>query len=84
MTDDEIAARILELVGGPTNLTVITRCFVRLRLVLVDPAVVDVAGIEAIPEVAMTVTQAGQFQIVLGARVRGVHTALHALVDGAA
>jgi PTS system trehalose-specific IIC component len=80
MTDQEIAAQILRLAGGPENLRSLDMCFTRLRLVLVDPGAVDVAGIEAIPAVAMTFTQSGQYQVVLGARVRAVHAALRDLL----
>ncbi len=81
MTDTEIAARILDLAGGPANLSGHDMCFTRLRLVLVDPGAVDVAGIEAIPEVIMTFTQSGQYQVVLGGRVRGVYAAFRALAE---
>lgn len=80
MTDEELAARILDLAGGPANLGGHDMCFTRLRLVLVDPAAVDVAGIEALPGVVMTFTQSGQYQVVLGARVRRVYQAFRALV----
>ncbi len=84
MTDAEIAARILHLAGGPGNVRDHDMCFTRLRIVLVDPGAVDVAGIEAIPEVVMTFTQSGQYQVVLGGRVRGVYAAFRAMVDAAA
>lgn len=82
MTDAEIAAAILELSGGPDNVTDVDMCFTRLRLVLVDPGRVDEAAIDAMPEVVMTFTQSGQYQVVLGARVRGVFRAFRALWDG--
>lgn len=82
--DGQIAARILHLAGGPGNVRDHDMCFTRLRIVLVDPSAVDEAGIEAIPEVVMTFTQAGQFQVVLGGRVRGVYAAFRAMVDAAA
>jgi phosphotransferase system IIB component len=81
-TDDELAHRLLEHAGGQNNIRDVDMCFTRLRLVLADPDAVDVAAIEALPEVTMTFTQAGQFQIVLGSRVRRVHSALRTLVAG--
>ena len=81
MTPDErVAQLLLEHTGGRANIRDVDMCFTRLRLVLADPAAVDVASIAAIPEVAMTFTQSGQFQVVLGARVRGVHAALRRLL----
>lgn len=85
--DEQVAERLLEHAGGRANIRDVDLCFTRLRLVLADPAAVDVPAIEAMPEVAMAFTQAGQFQVVLGARVRGVHGAMRRLVaddDGAA
>jgi phosphotransferase system IIB component len=82
MTDAEIASEILRLAGGPANVRDADLCFTRLRLVLADPGAVDEAAIEALPAVVMAFTQAGQYQIVLGARVRPVHAALRALLAG--
>ena len=45
-----------------------------------DAAAVDEPAIEALPGVVMTFTQSGQFQVVLGSRVRGVHAAFRDLV----
>ncbi|HSK35007.1 MAG TPA: PTS glucose/sucrose transporter subunit IIB [Propionicimonas sp.] len=88
MSDDEqVARRILELAGGRANVLDCDLCFTRLRLMLADPGVVDVPAIEAMPEVTMTFTQSGQFQIVLTGGVRAVHAAMRALLtegrDGA-
>lgn len=80
MTDDDIAAQVLALAGGETNVRSYDLCFTRLRLVLADFDAVDTAAIEAIPAVVMTFTQGGQFQIVLGSRVRGVYNAIRALL----
>lgn len=84
MSDDEqVARRILELAGGRANVLDCDLCFTRLRLMLADPGAVDVPAIEAMPEVTMTFTQSGQFQIVLTGGVRAVHAAMRALLtDG--
>jgi phosphotransferase system IIB component len=82
MSDDELAAEILLLAGGPANVREVDLCITRLRLVLADPAAVDEAAIEALPGVIVAFTQAGQYQIALGARVRRVHGAFRALLAG--
>lgn len=82
MTDAELAAAILRLAGGPANVRDVDLCFTRLRLVVADPGAVDEPAIDALPGVVMTFTQSGQFQVVLGGRVRGVHAAFRALVSG--
>lgn len=79
LTDADLAERILDLAGGRANISGLDMCFTRLRLVLVDPALTDVEGIEALPGVVMSFTQSGQYQVVLGARVRAVHRAFRAL-----
>ncbi len=83
MTDNELAAEILRLAGGTSNVSDVELCFTRLRLELGDLAAVDVEGIEALPEVVMAVTQYGQFQVALGTRLRGVHKAMRALLTEA-
>lgn len=78
--DEQVAERLLDHAGGSANVRYVDMCFTRLRLDLADPSAVDVAAMEAMPEVAMTFTQSGQFQVVLGARVREVHGALRRLL----
>lgn len=80
-TDEELAAGIIAAVGGAGNVREVDQCFLRLRLVLADRDAVDQAAVEALPGVVMAFHQAGQYQVVLGARVRGVTSAVRALVD---
>ncbi|ADY25607.1 PTS system, trehalose-specific IIBC subunit [Deinococcus proteolyticus MRP] len=60
------AQTLLQLVGGPGNISAVTHCMTRMRFVLVDPAKADIKDIEALPSVKGTFTQAGQFQVVVG------------------
>lgn len=60
-----LAERILAAVGGPKNVTALTRCFGRLRFVLLAPAAVDEVAVQAIPEVAIGLHQHGEYQIAL-------------------
>ncbi|MCY1701725.1 PTS system trehalose-specific EIIBC component [Deinococcus sp. SL84] len=60
------AQTLLQLVGGPGNISAVTHCMTRMRFVLVDPAKADIKAIEALPSVKGTFTQAGQFQVVVG------------------
>lgn len=68
LSDEELAAALLPLVGGAGNVSAVTACASRLRFVLRDAAVVDEPAVRSVPGVAMVVTQAGQFQVVLGGR----------------
>lgn len=60
-----VAERIMCAVGGPANIASLSRCWARLRFELVDPDVVDEETLRHMPEVAMALTQHGQFQIAL-------------------
>lgn len=59
------AASILAAVGGPANVESLTRCWARLRFVLVDPGLVDEAAVDELADVAIAVHQHGQYQIAL-------------------
>lgn len=82
LSDEELAAALLPLVGGVGNVASVTACAVRLRFVLRDAAVVDEPGVRAVPGVVMVATQAGQFQVVLGARAIPVSRVVRGLVGG--
>jgi phosphotransferase system IIB component len=61
----ELAERLLAEVGGPGNVTALSRCWARLRFELADPALADEASVSAVPEVVIAVHQHGQFQVAL-------------------
>ncbi|WP_406105765.1 PTS transporter subunit EIIC [Streptomyces sp. NBC_01003] len=60
-----IAAAILPLVGGASNITSVAHCMTRLRLGLADRALVDEDALKALPDV-MGVVDDETYQIVLG------------------
>jgi phosphotransferase system IIB component len=68
LTDAELAAALLPLVGGAGNVDLVTACASRLRFVLQDASARDEAAIRAVPGVVMVLTRGDQFQVVLGAR----------------
>jgi phosphotransferase system IIB component len=82
LSDEELAAVLLPLVGGASNVSAVTACSSRLRLVLHDPGVVDEGAARGVPGVVMVVTQGGQFQVVLGARAVPVSRVVRGLVGG--
>jgi PTS system trehalose-specific IIC component len=63
------ATKLLELVGGKSNINAVTHCVTRMRFVLADPAKADVKSIEKLDSVKGTFTQAGQFQVIIGNEV---------------
>lgn len=58
--------RLLELVGGKTNIQAVSHCMTRMRFVLIDPKKADEKAIEDLPSVKGTFTQAGQYQVIIG------------------
>lgn len=68
MNYKETAARILEQVGGPSNISAMEHCSTRLRLTTADNSKVNVEALKAIPGV-LGVVMTGQTQIILGNEV---------------
>jgi len=60
-----LAEQILAAVGGPRNVTGLTRCFARLRFAVLARAAVDEEAVGAIPEVAIGVHQRGEYHVAL-------------------
>ncbi|QDZ42177.1 beta-glucoside-specific PTS transporter subunit IIABC [Corynebacterium sp. sy039] len=77
----KIAAQIVELVGGAENITNLSRCATRLRLVLAHTPADAKEKVSALPGVITTVENAGQFQVVIGNRVGEVFDALSTYVN---
>ncbi|WP_408931944.1 beta-glucoside-specific PTS transporter subunit IIABC [Corynebacterium sp. YSMAA1_1_D6] len=71
----KLAHDVIELVGGPSNITGIARCATRLRLVLKDTPEGAHDKIQNLPGVITTVEKGGQFQVVIGNRVGEVYEA---------
>ncbi|EOX3410371.1 PTS trehalose transporter subunit IIBC [Vibrio cholerae] len=68
--------RLIELVGGESNIASVTHCLTRLRFVLNQPELADKAGLEALSMVKGCFTNAGQFQVVIGTEVDQVYKML--------
>ncbi|WP_342753934.1 PTS trehalose transporter subunit IIBC [Pantoea sp. MBD-2R] len=68
--------RLIELVGGDGNIAAVSHCITRLRFVLNDASQARPQDIEALPMVKGCFTNAGQFQVVIGADVGKYYQAL--------
>lgn len=66
---EQDSREMLDLIGGSDNISAVTHCATRMRFALKDPAKANVAGIEKLPSVKGTFTQAGQFQVIIGNNV---------------
>lgn len=70
---DELANKILGLIGGGENITFLTHCATRLRLEIKDQSLVDLEQIKAIPGVFGAHWSGAQLQIVIGQDVANVY-----------
>lgn len=69
-----IAARIVDAVGGPANITSLTHCATRLHFELADAGHVNQHGLESIPGVLGAFPRAGnRYQVILGGAVASVY-----------
>lgn len=73
MAYEQMVLDILSAVGGKDNITRVTHCATRLRLVLKDEKIVDKAKIDGLEKVAGSVFSGGQYQIIIGTNVPDVH-----------
>ncbi|MDP0488501.1 MAG: PTS system trehalose-specific EIIBC component [Fusobacterium sp. JB020] len=65
--------QLLKLVGGKENIVSLTHCVTRLRFVLKDESKADIKAIGELPSVKGNFTNAGQFQIIIGNKVKGFY-----------
>lgn len=69
-----IAARIVDAVGGPANITSLTHCATRLHFELADAGHVNQHGLEFIPGVLGAFPRAGnRYQVIIGGAVASVY-----------
>ena len=66
MTNEEIAAKILENLGGTENVAAATNCMTRLRVQLVDKNKIAADTLKKIDGVSGTYDAGAEFQIILG------------------
>ncbi len=67
-----LAAQIIELVGGPENITSAYHCQTRLRFVLADESKADGPELEDTEGVVKALSSGGVFQVVIGTHVKDV------------
>lgn len=66
MTEQELAAKIVELTGGKENISTVRHCATRLRIVVVDREKIDTDAVENLERVKGSFFNSGQYQIILG------------------
>lgn len=75
----QIAADVLEAVGGKSNVSFVTHCMTRLRFTLKDRTVPDAAAVKKLNGVLGAQESGGQFQVIIGQNVPKVYDELCAL-----
>lgn len=66
MTDKELAAKIVELVGGKENIVSVRHCATRLRIIVSDKEKIQTKEVENLEKVKGSFFNSGQYQIILG------------------
>lgn len=73
-TATDTAARIVDTIGGPSNILSLTHCATRLRFDLKDAGRVDAVALGTVPGVMGTVPQSGdRYQVVIGGAVQSTY-----------
>lgn len=67
-----VADRIIELVGGPENVSGVFHCQTRLRFTLKDESKAQPEELSKLDDVAQTISAGGLFQVVVGTHVKDV------------
>lgn len=81
MTNQQIAADVLKLVGGKENINSVVHCATRLRFKLKDESLAKTEELKNHPGVVQVVQSGGQYQVVIGNHVSEVHKELVKLAD---
>lgn len=81
MNYNEVAKKVLELVGGESNVDMVGHCITRLRFVLKDTKKAKPEEIKKIKGIMGVIDKGGQFQVVIGGEVTDVYRELMKLGD---
>lgn len=75
MDINESVSQIIDLVGGPDNISSVSHCFTRLRFHLKDRAKVSDEAVKAVPGVLGLIDAGGQVQVIIGKDVEKFYNA---------
>ena len=76
MNDKTLATKIIENIGGEKNIISFTHCATRLRFNLKDNKVAKIDELKKLDGVLTAQEQAGQLQVVIGAKVQSIYNAV--------
>lgn len=78
----ELAGKILELIGGKSNVSALTHCVTRLRFNFKDQSMIKQEEIKQLPGVMGCQFSNGQFQIIIGPEVKKVYAIIQEELGG--
>lgn len=78
MSNQELAARIIELIGGNSNISRAAHCMTRLRLNLYNNDLIQLKEIESLKGVLGAQMQNQQLQIIIGPQVGSLYNEIAA------
>ena len=81
MTNEELARKIIQEIGGENNIQNLTHCATRLRFNLKDDSKVNLDNISNLDGVLKAQLQNGQTQIIIGAKVQKIYQEINKLVN---
>ncbi|WP_430603150.1 PTS system, beta-glucoside-specific IIA component [Enterococcus sp. DIV0724b] len=81
MRYEEESKKIIELVGGKSNINGLVHCATRLRFSLKNTKKADKEALEKLPYVMSVVNSGGQYQVVIGSKVPDYYAAIQLLAD---
>jgi len=73
MTNKELAAKIIENIGGEKNISQLEHCATRLRFNLKDDSKANISALGNLEGVLRAQNSSGQLQVVIGAKVNAVY-----------
>lgn len=73
MTDKELAQKIVDLVGGKSNVNSLIHCVTRLRFKLKDESIAKTDDIKNLDGVMTVIKSGGQYQVVIGDKVADIY-----------
>ncbi|WP_375178563.1 beta-glucoside-specific PTS transporter subunit IIABC [Enterococcus rotai] len=81
MRYEEESKKIIELVGGKSNINSLVHCATRLRFSLKNTKKANKESLEKLPYVMSVVNSGGQYQVVIGSKVPDYYAAIQSLAD---
>ncbi|EOL50064.1 beta-glucoside-specific PTS transporter subunit IIABC [Enterococcus caccae] len=81
MRYEEESKKIIELVGGKSNINSLVHCATRLRFSLKNTKKADKESLEKLPYVMSVVNSGGQYQVVIGSKVPDYYAAIQSLAN---